>query len=85
MREMFSSLRARVLLLIAIPFAVMLGMTIYHTLGEREDRLTNARARVLDTARAMAAEQQRIIEHVHHVLLSVALLPEARRGVASEA
>ena len=29
MREMFSSLRARVLLLIAIPFAVVLGLAVY--------------------------------------------------------
>ncbi len=84
MRKLFSSLRARVLLLIAIPFAVMLGMTLYHTLGEREERLAQARTRVLDTARVMAGEQQRIIEHVHQVLSSTALLPEVRRGVASE-
>ncbi len=45
MLKAFSSLRARVLLLIAIPFALMLGMTIYHALGGREDRLTHARSR----------------------------------------
>ena len=84
MGEVFSSLRARVLVLIAIPFAVMLGMTVYHTLGEREDRIANAGMHVLDTARLMAGEQQRIIEHVHQVLSSAALLPEVRRGVASE-
>jgi len=85
MVDAFSSLRARVLLLIAVPFAVMFGMTIYHEFGEREDRLTNARMRVLDTARAMAGEQQRIIEHIHQVLSSEALHPEVRRGVASSA
>ena len=84
MREAFSSLRARVLLLIAIPFAVILGLTVYHTLGEREERLGQARTRVLETARVMAGERQRIIEHVYHVLFSEALLPEVRRGVASE-
>ncbi len=84
MLNAFSSLRARVLLLIAIPFALMLGMTIYHALGGREDRLTNARSRVLDTARVMAGEQRRIIEHVHQEMASAALLPEVRRGVASK-
>ena len=84
MRDAFSSLRARILLLIAIPFLVMLGMTTFHTLGDRESQLTNARTRVLDTARVMAGEQQRFIEHVREVLYSVALQPEVRRGVASE-
>src|ERR1039457_7734783 len=84
MRDAFSSLRARILLLIAIPFVVMLGMTTFHTLGDRESQLTNARTRVLDTARVMAGEQQRFIEHVREVLYSVALQPEVRRGVASE-
>jgi C4-dicarboxylate-specific signal transduction histidine kinase len=84
MRDAFSSLRARVLLLIAIPFVVMLGMTTYHTLGDREGELANARTRVLDTARAMAGEQQRLIEQVREVLYSVALQPEVHRGVASE-
>lgn len=84
MRNAFSSLRARVLLLIAIPFAVLLSTTIYHMLDMREDRLTNARMHVLDTARVMAGEQQRIIDHIHQMLSAVALLPEVRRGVASE-
>lgn len=85
MLKVFSSLRARVLLLIAIAFAVMLGMTIYHALGGREDRLTNARSSVLDTARVMAGEQRQIIERVHRVLASAALLPEVRRTAASKA
>ena len=84
MRRVHLSLRARVLVLTAFPFAVMLGMTLYHTLDEREERITNARARVLDVARAMAGEQQRIIEHVHQMLSSEALLPELRRGVGSD-
>ncbi len=85
MRKPFSSLRARVLLLIAIPFAALFATTIYHTLSMRADRLMDARMHVLDTARVMAGEQQRIIEHIHQVLSSVALLPDVRRGVASEA
>ncbi len=35
MREAFSSLRARVFLLIAIALALILGMSIHHALGER--------------------------------------------------
>lgn len=35
MREAFSRLRARVFLLIAIAFALMLGITVYHEFGER--------------------------------------------------
>lgn len=84
MREAFKSLRARVLLLIAVPFAVMLSMTVYHELRDREDRLALAKQHVLDAARVMAGEQQVIIEHVHQVMLSAALLPDVSRGVASE-
>ncbi len=84
MLDAFSSLRARVLVLIVIPFALVLSLTIYHELGERDDVLENARTQVLDTARAMAGEQQRIVEHVRQVLSSEALLPEVRRGVASQ-
>ena len=84
MRRAFSSLRARVLLLIAILFVVMFGMTVYRAFGEREARLAEARRHVLDTARVMAGAQQRIVEHVHEVLFSVMMLPEVRRGVASK-
>ena len=82
MREAFSSLGAHDLLLIAFLLAVLLGMTLYQAFGEGYDRLTNARMCVLDAVRMMAAEEQRVVEHVHHVLLSEALLPELRREVA---
>jgi PAS domain S-box-containing protein len=85
MRGVFSSLRARVLLLIAAPFVVMLSMTLYHTLEDREVQIANAKTRVLDVARAMAGEQQRIIEHVHQVLSALARLHEIGPGVASDA
>lgn len=84
MLKVFSSLRAHVLLLIGIPFAVMLGMIIYETLGEREERLADARDRLIGTTRLMAAEQWRIIERAHQILLSVALLPELRRDIEPE-
>jgi HD-GYP domain-containing protein (c-di-GMP phosphodiesterase class II) len=84
MVHMLSSLRARVLLPLAIPFAAMLGMTIYHVLGERAERVTSARTQVLDTARLIAQEQERIIEHLRHVMWSLALLPAVNRGVASK-
>jgi PAS domain S-box-containing protein len=82
---MFSSLKIRVLLLVGIPFAVMLGMAVYYTLGEREERLADARNQIIGTTRLIAAEQRRIIERAHQILLSVALLPELRHGIAPEA
>lgn len=84
MRKSFSSLRARVLLLIAIPFVVMFGMTIYYMLDEREERLADARERVISTARLMAAEQRRNIDRAHQTMLSLALLPEVRHNFTSE-
>lgn len=85
MHKAFSSLRARVLLLIVLPFVVLFSTSIYHMLGMREDRLLSASARVLDTARVMTAKQQRVIEHIHEILLSTALLPQVRRSVTGGA
>ncbi|MDD5336216.1 MAG: hypothetical protein PHS32_20970 [Rhodoferax sp.] len=79
MHKAFSSLRARVLLLIAIPFAVLFGTALHHMLGMRQDQLANARTRVLDTARVMALEQQRLIERIHEILSSIARLPKVGR------
>ncbi len=81
MHKAFSSLRARVLLLIAIPFVVLFSTSVYHMLGMREDQLMNARTRVLDTARVMAVEQQRLIERIHEILSSIARLPKVGRGL----
>jgi response regulator RpfG family c-di-GMP phosphodiesterase/PAS domain-containing protein len=84
MLKVLSSLRARVLLLIAVPFAVLLGTTIQHTLGMREYGLMNARTRVLEAARLIAAKQDGVVEHVRGVLSLTALLPQIGRGVASQ-
>lgn len=84
MFKMFSSLRVRVLLFIAVPFAVLLGTSVHHTLGMREDGLMNARARVLEIARLIASKQHGQVEHIRGILSSAALLPQVGRVVASQ-
>ncbi|MBE0627561.1 MAG: GAF domain-containing protein [Burkholderiales bacterium] len=50
MPKVLRSLRARVLLLIAIPLALVLGLTVYHAFGEREGRLLELALLVLTFA-----------------------------------
>lgn len=85
MLKAFSKLRARVLLLIAVPFVVLLGTSIPHMFDMREDGIMNARTRVLEIARLFAVKQDRTIERIHGILSSTALLPQVGRGVASPA
>ncbi len=87
MRELFSSLsvRVRVLVLISSVFAVVLGMTVNDNIGDGEDALIRGRTQVLGAAHALAAEQEQTIGQAHQALLSAALSPAVRRGVASDA
>ena len=53
MGKLFSTLRARVLLLVAIPFAVVLGLTLYNMLGESKGQLDLA-GRLIELALLVA-------------------------------
>lgn len=78
------SLRARLLLLLAAPFALLAGLSVYHGLSEREAQLADGRKDVLSSAHLLAAEQRQITASVHQTMLQAALLPEVSRAVASE-
>ncbi len=71
----WSSLRVRALLLLACAFAVMLGMTGYHVVSERSERLANIKQHLQHTAEMIAAEQENVFEHAEGMLLQLTLDP----------
>ena len=71
MSNWFSSVRIRVLLLLALTFAVMLGVAAYYAYTKRQDNLTNALARIEAVAEHMAAEQGDVLDFAHTYLTLV--------------
>ena len=83
MGKTLSSLRVRVLFLVAIPFLATLGLTINHALKEYDHRLAAAHAGALQSAKNLAAEQQRLIRHTRQVLTALAATPAIQQLTAS--
>ena len=64
MRKLFASLRARVLLLIAIPFVVALGLTVFQAFGERESRLVQLALLVLTFALVWLGSESLFVQRI---------------------
>lgn len=75
------SLRGRVLLLVCIPFALLLGLLGYQAVSEREIRLQEMRERVQSTARLVDLNNLDAFEHVRSLATIVAQAAQTPRVV----
>ncbi|OGP27386.1 MAG: hypothetical protein A2038_11260 [Deltaproteobacteria bacterium GWA2_57_13] len=79
----FSSIRARLLLLVLVAILPALGQSLYTEWEQRQEATAEARARVLRIARRLSLTENAFIDGAHHLLLGLAELPEVRRHDSS--
>jgi len=72
MNRTFFSIRMRVLLLLGSIFLIMLGMSAYFTLAERQSSLSDAREDLRTMASRIAFQQSQVVDYAHQM---VTLLP----------
>ncbi len=80
--KFFSSLRARLLLLMVIAACPWVAAMSYHFWVERQQAIDDAGQDLLDLARSGAATQERAISNARTMLQLLAALPEIRSGAA---
>ncbi len=66
------SLRARLLLIIALAFALVSGVTYHRMAAERDERIEDARNRVRQTAESIVDQQSRVIARADQALSNLA-------------
>ncbi len=76
----FSSLRARLLLLVLLAVLPVLGLILYTDLEQRKLAATQAQEDALRFARLAAADQAQLIQGMHQLLAALAQLPAVRDG-----
>ncbi|MEW5988787.1 MAG: ATP-binding protein, partial [Chloroflexota bacterium] len=78
--SLFSGLRFRLLTLVFLALAPVVGLTLY-TAGEvRQLQVIQVQENLLRWARLAANEQQHLIEGTHYLLIAMARLPAVREG-----
>lgn len=83
MAKAFYSLRFRVFALLALAFAVMWGLIGYHSLGERKNRLEDARRDVQAAAEFVAADQRNVVEYTQQFMALMMETREVREFIAT--
>ena len=78
-QHVFSSLRARLLVSVAIAALPVLSLVVYTGLEHRQQAMEQAQARILQTARAIARDQQQSIEIGRQLLITLAHLPAVQQ------
>src|SRR3989304_3730080 len=76
----FSSLRARLILLVLLALLPAMVILFYNAAETRNREAIRVRADVLTLSRLAASQQEQVIESARQVLISLAQLPEVRRG-----
>lgn len=76
----FSSLRARLLLLVLLAIVPALGLILYTASEQRRGAATEVQANVLRLAKFAAANQGQATEGARQLLLALSQLPEVRQG-----
>ena len=84
MRNFLFSLRTRALLLVGLGFAVFVGTMGFHATAERQMHLEFVRGHLLDTAKLIAAQQNRVIEYAQQFLESLIRAQTGRQTMLSE-
>ncbi len=74
------SLRIRVLLLVLLAALPGVGLVLYADSKERRYLAAQAEENALRLVRIVAADQERLIEGAHHLLIALAQLPQVRGG-----
>jgi hypothetical protein len=67
-----NSLRTRLLLILAVAFALLSGLSFHRMAAERDERLEEARDRVRQTAESIVAEQNRTIAYANQTRVNLA-------------
>ena len=75
----FSSLRARLLLLLLLALLPVYGFIAYSVLESRQQAAAHARENALWLTRLMASEQKSLMEVIRQQLQSLAQIPVVRR------
>jgi PAS domain S-box-containing protein/putative nucleotidyltransferase with HDIG domain len=84
MRDFLFSLRTRALLLVGLAFAVFVGAMGFQATAERQVRLEFARDHLQNTAKLIAAQQNRIIEYAQQFLESLIRAQNGRHAIVSQ-
>ena len=79
-RLFFSSLRARLLLLVLLAVIPALGLTLYTNLEERQLRKAQVQEHALRLSRIVSADHERLIEDARKLLAALSRLPGVRDG-----
>ena len=84
MHDFLFSLRTKALLLAGMAFAVFVGIMWIHAAAERKARLEFVRDQLQNTAKLIAAQQNRIIEYPQQFLESLIVRQSGRRTLLPE-
>jgi len=76
----FSSLRARLILLVLFALLPAMVILLYNAAENRDREAARVQADVLTLSRLAAGQQEQVIESARQVLISLAQLPEVRQG-----
>ena len=78
MSTIFSSLRARLVLLILTAVVPAFGLTLYSAVKHRRSTASQVKQNALVAARVIASEQDRVLENAHQFLVTLARVPQIR-------
>lgn len=80
MSNRFSSLRSRLVVLVLIAVVPVFAVVLFSAVRHRDQMNRQASNTALGVARAIASEQDRLLENVHQFLITLARLPQIRDG-----
>ncbi|MGE5470894.1 MAG: response regulator [Bacteroidota bacterium] len=78
MRLWFSTFKARVFLVLSVPFAALLAVTTFYSFQEREQRIVETQIRLERVATLIAARQSENIEAARRLVASLAATAEVQ-------
>ena len=78
--SLFSSLRARLFLLVALAVVPVLGLTFYTAIEQRQLAAVGVQETALQLAQITSSQQGQMIVGTRHLLIGLAQLREVRRG-----
>lgn len=80
MPNRFSSLRSRLVLLVLVAVVPVFALILYSAARHREQTSNQVKNAALGAARAIASEQNRLLENAHQFLVTLARVPQIRES-----
>lgn len=80
MSNRFSSLRSRLVILVLVGVVPIFALILFSAARHREQMSSQATNTALGVARAVASEQDRLLENAHQFLITLARLPQVREN-----